>query len=107
MISGGLGALGSLMAFWLRLSGAKDLLLLGRSGHIPGQGTLLQSLLSSLQLVTVARCTKPSMLSNALALAITLCPICRQGIACAPTMKCAIHELAGWTWALKVKWQVA
>ena len=68
MISGGLGALGSLMASWLCLSGAKHLLLLSRSGHAPGQGTLLQSLLSSLQLVTVARCAKCLMLCKALAL---------------------------------------
>lgn len=64
VISGGVGALGSLMATWLCLSGAKHSLLLSRSGHIPGQGGLLQGLLSSLQLVTMARWASCLVLCN-------------------------------------------
>ena len=56
VISGGVGALGSLMAAWLAQSGCGNLTLLGRSGQLQGQDTaLMQRLLTGHQLVCVAR----------------------------------------------------
>ena len=66
VISGGVGALGSLMATWLCLAGAKQSLLLSRSGHTSSQAALLQGLMSSLQLVTVARCPSHLVFCDAL-----------------------------------------
>ena len=56
VISGGVGALGSLMGAWLAQSGCGDLTLLGRSGQLQGQDTaLMQRLVTGHQLVCVAR----------------------------------------------------
>jgi hypothetical protein len=56
VISGGVGALGSLMAAWLAQYGCRNLTLLGRLGKLQGQDmVLVQRIVTGHQLVCVAR----------------------------------------------------
>ena len=68
MISGGLGALGALMAAWLARGGCGGVSLLSRSGHFGSQDNAMRHLLCTQALVTMERyaCTvgKTTMLSG-------------------------------------------
>lgn len=56
LISGGVGALGGLMASWLAQSGCGELTLLGRSGRLQSQDTeVVQRLFCSHQSIIATR----------------------------------------------------
>jgi len=56
VISGGVGALGGLMAAWFAHECCRDITLLSRSGHFQSQDNTMQHLLCGQQIVKIKRC---------------------------------------------------